>query len=594
MFLYYAHAALCLLLALGLTWQSRRTGRGRRRLVRLVAGLLAALALWFTAYPPQYRVTTTAGAAILLTPGYEPDSVRALRRRFASAPIFRYRPLNYPGGDTLALTSLSALNSRVPNLNTLHIVGAGLPTSDLPALPSTVRVVTHPTASANQFASAAWNRRVALGQALRIEGRFTGQGTDPIWVRLSAAGSSRDSVRLPASGGRFALRYVPRRTGRLLARLEARSGRTRVASEPVPVEVQPARPLRVLILAGTPSFELNLLKNHLAERGHQVALRLRLSPGLQQTEVQNRSRIVLGSLSAATWRGFDVAIADADGLNALSASEARLLTAATAEGLGVLLVGTTELPRPLPGRTDFALQATSTTLAERPQPIRWPEGSASTVLPALLRSTPRTRALISGPTRGSAAAAARRTGWGTVVVATPASTYQWLLSGATARYDSYWTTLLSTAARPLEPAAYWTTPLWPRLHEPQVLRLTAAQAPRRAGGRVETPAAGVVGLPLRQSPAQPDVWEGRFWPAAPGWHRAVAPGQDTAAFYVFNATEWPGPLQAQQLRALQQLPDPDAASPAHAAVRWETWIPATWFFALFVLAAGWLWLDEKR
>ncbi|GAB3827556.1 hypothetical protein [Hymenobacter jeollabukensis] len=594
LFLYLAHAALCVALAVGLTWQAWRHATGPRRAGRLVAGWLAAAALWLSVYPLQHRVASAeAGAAIVLTPGYFLDSVRNLRRRLGPLPLLRYRPATQPGGDTQALTSLPSLRTRYPDLRRLHVLGTGLPVADVPALPAGVELVSHPATAGPQFTAAAWNQQLLLGETLRLEGHFRGAGSQPVWVRLSAAGRPLDSVRLPAAGGSFTVRYQPRYVGQQLIRLEARQGRALLAAEPVPLQVLPARRLRVLILAGTPSFELNLLKNHLARRGQQVALRLRLSRGLLQSETQNQPATDVATLTPALLRCFDAVVTDADGLNGLTTTEAQALAAAAVDGLGVVLIGTTELPRSLPGRADFVLQPRPATQAEQPQAISWEDNRATAALPAVLRPTPNTRTVIAGPTATAVAVASRRTGWGTVLVSTPASTYPWLLSGATARYDSYWRTVLGAAARPLEPAARWQLPRWPRPDEPQLVQLTTHQRQLRPSAIITDGAGLTASAALRQLPTQSDVWQGTYWPARAGWHTVAAPGQDTAALYVVGPADWQGPLRAQRAAAAAGR-NAAAVSAAALVTHTEPWVPAGWFFALFVVAAGWLWLDEKR
>lgn len=594
--LYFAHAALCLLLAAGLAWQAWSYGPGRRRWLRLLAGLLAAAALWCCAYPPQRPATATGpAAALLLTPGYSSDSVRALRRRLGPVPVLRYRPAARPGGDTVVLLSVDDLTSRFPAVREVHLLGSGLPVADWAAWPGTIRPVAHPAPVTPQFTTADWGRQLPLGQSLQVAGRFAGSGSAPAWVRLLVSGRPVDSIRLPGAGGPFVLRYRPRRLGRQLLRLEARRGGTLLAAEPVPLQVLPPRRLRVLLLGGSPSFELNLLKNHLTTRGHQVALRLRLSPGLLQTEAQNQATADLSRLTPALCARYDALVADADALNALAPTEARTLAAAAADGLGVLLIGATELPRGLPGRTDFALQTRPGPQTGQLQLIRWAEDQGTADLPTTLRATPALRPLVTGPS-AAPVAASRRTGWGTVLVSTPLSTYQWLLSGATTRYDSYWSTLLSAAARPLSPRPQWQPPLWPRPDEPQALQLTASapRPPRAQVGAEEQPRP--VQLALRQLPGQAGEWQGTFWPVQPGWHRVVAPGLDTAAFYVFGSADWRGPLQTQRLAAVGSAgAGRNEALPVVSTQPTQVpWLPVGWFFALFVAAAASLWLDEKR
>lgn len=589
----YLLVGLCALLALGLAWQAWRGYTGPRRVGRLLAGLLAAAALWFSVYPPQHRVVTPrAPAAILLTDGYSPDSVRVLRRRLGPVPLLRYRPLTLTRGDTLAINSLPSLPIRFPGLQRLHVFGYGLPAADAAALPAHVLLTAHQRTPSAGFTAAEWNQQLPLGEPLRLEGRWQGTGTAPVWVRLRAAGRTVDSARLPAAGGSFALRYQPRYVGRQLLRLEARQARALLVAEPVPVQVRPVRRLRVLLLAGSPSFELNLLKNHLASQGHQVALRLRLSPGLLQTDAQNQPPPDLARLTPATLRRFDAVVADADGLRALPTSEAQSLAAAAAEGLGVLLIGATELPRTLPGHAAFSLQPRSAPQAELPQPIRWAANQATAVLPTVLRATPNVRPLVTGP-QAAVVAASYRVGWGSVGVATPASTYQWLLSGATARYASYWHGLLGAVGRPLEPAARWTAPRWPRPDEPQLLLLATPRPPARLQATVSGSGDTTL-LPLRQDPAQAELWQATYWPQRAGWHRVVAPRLDTSYFYVFGPKDWLGPLRAQRLRAAGRRIAPPLSATAASATHTEFWLPAGWFVTLFVAAVGGLWLDEKR
>jgi hypothetical protein len=588
--LFYAHAVLCLLLAVGISWQSWRFARGWRRVGRCLAGWVAAAALWLSAYPPQpARSPARSSAALLLTTGYSPDTVRALRRQLGAVPILRYQPAVRPGGDTLGLASLADLPVRFPGLRHLHVLGVGVPVADLAALPASVAVLAHAGPARPGFVSGQWNRQLTLGDPLHLSGAFTPAGNGAVWIRLLANGAPRDSVRLPTGKGSFTLRYRPRHPGRLLARLEARQGRTVLATEPVPVTVKPARRLRVLMLASSPSFELNLLKNHLAERGHQVTMRLDISRGLVQTLAPSRPTTDLRRLTPALLAAVDVLIADPDALTALSPAEAQVLGQAATNGLGLVLTGADALPRTLPSRPDFALQALATAAAERPQVIRWPAGQAAIALPATLRPTPRTRLLVTAPAAG--AAATRRVGWGRVVVATPTSTFQWLLSGATATYDGYWSTLLGAAARPLEPAARWQHPQWPRPDEPQLLQLAGSGLPR-ATTWVSDLVSAPVSLPLRQHPLRPGTWQATYWPAVAGWHRVMAPGQDSTDFYVFEAGAWQLPLRAQRMAAL--LPTPRASLQPAANKRSPDWPGAGWYFALFVLAAGALWLDDKR
>ncbi|UYZ58548.1 hypothetical protein [Hymenobacter latericus] len=588
--LSYAHLLLCLLLAGLLVWQALRYS-GWRRIARLAAGLVAAAALWFSAFPPQRAVTVAApDAAIVLTERYQPDSLQRLLRALGPVPVLRYGT-GSPAADTASLSSLAALPEAYPQVRQLHVLGVGLPAADLPALPASVTLLPH-AYRASGFKTGNWPHKLVLGTPLRVEGSFSHLGSGPVWVRLEAAGAVRDSVQLKAGSGAFALSYTPRGTGRLLARLSARQGGSMLAAEPVPTQVEAARPLRVLLLAGSPSFEFNLLKTRLGEQGHRVAMRVNVGRGLQQTGYINHAQVALGQLTGPLLAAHDVLVADADALNALSGAEARALGAAAGNGLGVVLLAPAELPRSLPGRAQFALQSRPAAVAERPQQLYWPMGSGQTLLPALLRPSARLQALVTAARPTEVVAAAQRVGWGTVVVSTASNTYRWQLAGTPATYDGYWSRLLTAAARPTEMSAEWAAAPWPQPHHPAELQLTTYAAPRPARTRVLDAEGKAVQLALGQHPGRPGVWQGSYWPSGTGWHTVEAQGQAAGAFFVYNSHDWLAPQAADRYAAAQQW-RAGAASSSLPLERHESW-PAGWFFGLFLVAAAFLWLDEKR
>ncbi|WP_022824335.1 hypothetical protein [Hymenobacter norwichensis] len=591
--IYYVLLAGCVLLALGLALAAWRRPDARRRSARLLAGILAAAGLWLTAYPPERSVAEPQAEAILLTTHYQPDTLRALLARFgARTRIWRYAPATYSAtlNDTPIVASLTTLREQMPALRRLHVLGQGVPAATLPALDS-VRLVRHGGSAFTGFRAAHWNRQLELGKSLVVEGYFAGRETKPTWVRLQVAGTPRDSVRLPSGQGRFQLRYVPRAVGRLVATVSGRQNGRELVTEPVPAEVLPTRPLRVLLLAATPSFELKFLKNYLAARQHAVAWRVGISRGLTQTEFSNQSATDISRLTPALLVRYDVLIAEAGVLAALPGAEAQALRAAQRNGnIGlVVLADVASLPATVPGRTTLRLVAQSGAAAARPQRLAWPEAPAATALvPTTLALSGTARPLVTLTGATQAVVASQRSGAGNVVVSALLETYPWLLQNATATYSSYWSCLLTAAAPPLTPAASWLiTEPWPRPHLPVVLRRTG-NFPNKS----PTIAAAVpTQLPLQQDATLPEWSTATYWPTATGWHQVQATGQPAQWLYVFGEKDWLGPETQRWEQATQPwLVGTNQALPA--LMRNEPW-PVAWFFVLFVLAAGFLWLEEK-
>ncbi|RPD46214.1 hypothetical protein DNI29_14510 [Hymenobacter sediminis] len=582
--------AFCLLLAVVLTVAAWRRPDHRRRLLRLGAGWAAVVGLWLAAFPPvRTQEQPAIQTAVLLTDGYSPDTLRQLLRQSApGTPVWRYAA---SAPDTQTVSNLPALRQRLPLLRTLHVVGQGLPPTDAAALCG-LRVLAHSTLPRAGFRSAAWPRQPELGQPWAVEGAFGGNQT-PAWVSLRAAGASRDSVRVPAGGGPFRLQFSPKAEGRAVYTLVARSAEQVLTQEPVPLEVRPTRPVRVLLLAAAPSFEMRFLKNFLASHQHAVATRTGISRGLTQTEFLNvPTPPDLSKLTPALLTRFELVVADAGSLAALTGSEAGALTQAVRAGnCGVLLLADAPtLPRSLPGAGSFQLVARPAA-ATTPQLLSWPNAPSrlTAQLPATLRPTAEMRPVVLAANQ-QPAVATRRIGLGQVAVTTLTETFPWVLQGQAAAYAAYWSHLLTELVPALNasPSIQLKT-AWPRPNTPVMVQVTGASA-TKLSLREGTAAVQVA---LRQDALVPEWATAPYWPTTSGWHEAQA-GAARQWFYVFKNTEWRGPAQQEWLQTATTLASdaklaPEATATFTTQTAWQRW----WGFLVFILGAGLLWLEEK-
>ncbi|MBF9144123.1 hypothetical protein [Hymenobacter properus] len=587
---YFVLLAFCVLLGLGLValaWRGRR-----RRVPRALAGAAAAAGLWFSAFPPLRQVPSARGQAILLTENYSPDTLRQLLRRLGpGTPVWAYG--GTPAAGARPLGSLLALAEQRPALQGLHLLGQGLPAAELPLL-GTVPIKWHQPVARAMLNTAFWNAQLTLGEPLRVEcSAFLPKGAAPAWVCLRAAGTVRDSVRVPAGGGAFRLRYQPKTTGLAVYELLLRQAGRVLATESVPVEITVPQLPSVLLLAATPSFEFKYLKNYLAEAHYPVALRTSVSRGLVQTDFVNQPSAPLDRLTPALLARYTMVVADAATMAALTPAEAGTLQAAIRGGrLGlVVLADAAPLPRAVPGRADFAAQPRAAAQSSA-QLLRWPDAPAEAraPLPTQLRTAPELNSLVTGP-KQVVAAARRRVGLGFVVVSAVPETFQWGLQGRGQVYSSFWNRLLTAAQPPAVPQAAWRAGTrWPRPGQPLTLHLTAAFPETQP--TVRALAGGPpVRLALSQDTRLPEWSTGQFWPQAAGWHQVDGPGRTTHRFYVYPAGAWAGPEQQERQAALAQRASvASGTSPATTVA--QPW-PAGWFFALFLLAAGYLWLEEK-
>lgn len=551
--------------------------------------------MWLAAYPPQRSVPLAPAAGILLTEGYSPDTLRQLRQRFGvGTPVWSYGVPTPVGGRPLG--SLLVLAERRPALSQLHVLGRGVPAVDLAAL-GQIPLRVHAAPAFGGFREAQWSPSLRLGQLLEVAGVVAlPAGSVPAWVSLHLAGAGHDSLRLPATGGTFRLCGLPKAAGLLQARLVLRQAGRVVATEPVPLEVKPTEKPAVLLLSAAPSFEFKFLKNSLAAQGRAVALRITVSRGLVQTEFLNQPARPLDHLTPALLRHYPLVVADAATLAALPIAESQALRAVIRAGqLGlVVLAEATPLPAATPARADFRVLAQPATGAASSQLLAWPGAPAGlrAPLPARLRPGVALRPLAIGP-GGALAAAGRRVGLGTVVVSTVAETFRWALGGQEVGYAAFWGRLLDAATPPPTPAATWQLATrWPRPQYPLVLRLAGALPPAAALPTVRPLASGpATALALAQDTRLPEWRTAQYWPGVAGWHQVRGPGSARYTFFVFDSAAWRGPELAARAQALARRAAPIAALAAAGTTR-QPW-PAGWFFGLFLLAAGFLWLEEK-
>jgi hypothetical protein len=120
-----------------------------------------------------------------------------------------------------------------------------------------------------------------------------------------------------------------------------------------------------------------------------------------------------------------------------------------------------------------------------------------------------------------------------------------------------------------------------------------APAPEAALPTVHPLAGGpAVQVALAQDTRLPEWSTAQYWPQAAGWHQISGPGRAAYNFFVFDSAAWRGPELAERQQAMTQLtaaPTPSFQPSDHVSQPW----PAGWFFGLFLLAAGFLWLEEK-
>jgi hypothetical protein len=165
--------------------------------------------------------------------------------------------------------------------------------------------------------------------------------------------------------------------------------------------------------------------------------------------------------------------------------------------------------------------------------------------------------------------------------------YAYLLRGDSLAYASLWMPVLEGTMR--EALSDFTIellsdqPLY--AGEPVDFQITAK-------GDVGTVFVDSLPVPLRESPYLDGVWYGRSWPSAVGWHR-IEVGTARLDFYAFPDGTWPSVRKVQiQQHTFRAINGEGVTLAAEPLILSEP-ISRLCFYALFLLAAGFLWLAPK-
>ncbi|MBD1397324.1 hypothetical protein H9Q13_09120 [Pontibacter sp. JH31] len=592
---------LAILSVLLLGWLAWRRPDRRRLAWRLLASAVAGISLVLILFPPTFQRALDPSIAILLTEGYEVDSLDILLDRLEPRPLIYTYQTN--SSKAVAIPDLYTFRLENPQVQTVHVLGFGLAEQELQALQNTT-LVPHLSRMPAGIASITWPEAITLGEPITVAGQYTQTPDKETTLYLQAFGQARDSITLKETGRHpFQLRYTPKQEGSYTYTLIEKSGNKTDTLGLVPVQVYPAAKPAVLLVSSFPLFEFKFLKNHLGQLQHKVALRSTVSKGMHQREWLNMPHTDLGRISARLLQQFDVVITEPQALQELSSIERTALQrSVTEDGLGVLTIAGEQLGN---RTTAFFTNFQSKRLSQqdtRNARARWTNGTTATAIPAspfTLVSSEAVTGLIEEQ-GNNLLAAGRRAGWGTVALSVVPQTFSWQLEGKQSTYASYWAHLLSSVAKREVQEKFWqlAKPQVPQLHQPATLKLTdytwreASSVPeatiRHLTDTTQT------GIALQQSIFQPEMHEGTFWPRRLGWHVVEAEGVKPFYFLVQDSTAWTHQaIQGKRDATLQFATQQRSPNSKNTTAYTEEQVPVVWFFLLFVLSSGFLWLEEK-
>ncbi|WP_127019450.1 hypothetical protein [Flagellimonas beolgyonensis] len=545
--------------------------KGERRFwIKLAIGFIGLVALALLVLKPAVPQMVSGKKSIILTEGYRQAQLDSLTKLYKRISIESYQP--------------GKLFSKINPNDTLFVLGYGLEPFDF-WLVEQNKVDFLGAEPLVGWTAIHYKPVIELGDILSLQTEYT-QSKEGHWALLyDNGGNALDSVEFSGETlQKLTFKVEPKASGRFEFALVEKDAQGEVISqEPIPFQVLEPDPLQVLIINTFPTFETKYLKNFLAENGHGVVVRSQLTKGRYKFEYFNTEAVPVYQLSENELQSFDLVIIDADSYLELNKNSREALDKNVKdEGLGLYVQPSGPLfnqaGRKFPlsferdGVQELRIEGTQQTLEKFPfrlkeeilvEPIQWDAAMVG---------------------------ALARQGMGKVGTILLQDSYQLILDGKQEMYSALWSTIVDAMAKTKVVGTAWETKTpFPSVDQPfQFILKTDRLEPEVSSGR------GTV--PLLQDLQIPTHWKGTTYPTTAGWN-ALAMAQDSLPafyYYVFQKDS----RKAEHQKWVQQLNQRQFGKMGTKAdtrdlVKKRAPLNSIWFFIVFLLCMGWLWLEPK-
>lgn len=567
-----------------------------RLAARLIASLLAVISLLAMAYPfKDNNKSNPQKKHLVLTPGFIHDSVdNFIRKNNGAVMVYSdEHSTEQRRYNEQLITNWKAFAANHAT-DTPHVFGNGFSNETL-ALLAPHPIVFHASPATPAITAIYWKQTLETGAQLQLQGHYNNTSNKNIQLVLQAFGVGKDSVVIDAGTQQpFQLHTIPVHTGRAVYTLIATAGTDTLQQEPVPVDVQPTTPLRLLIISASPDFDNTYLKNHLSQKNYQVTITTTISNNKTDKQFLNMPLQQGGvRLSGSYLNKFDVLITDQQTLQLLGGSALLAIRLAVQDkGLGLIIK--TDAQKSGPAFYSRYFQATA--LPAGRQPVLQLLGNAADSNKYQLKVTnPVAISYVKGAqiilqdAQSNIYALAALYGSGKIIGITLQNTYSMALAGNQAAYQQLWWMLLSKAAKKINPEAGWRLhPFTPFQHYPVHMELDKSEL-----ATPHLPAANAT-VYFKQDALMPFTWHGVYWPQQPGWQ--PWPGEDSLQqWYVYQRGNWQSLINHSNRTATTQYAalHPVNFSTAKPVAGGFTVNRQLYLLIIFFSCCVFLWVEQK-
>ena len=592
--LNYIISFLCICLLAFMLYKEFIRVKKVRLVFRILASVLAVLAMVFLWFPLKYTSTQAIkqNELVLITDGANSDSIKkekAVLYTTDSSVLTEFKSLKIN-----FLPSLTYHLAAQKSINSIKILGYGLSDIEIKKLKSYSLSFLKPTLP-NGLQICNWSNEIFSGEDLIVEGTYKNATSKKIKLVLKGLGTHLDSVTIePNISQKFNLKAKPKQSGKSVYQLLAVNGKDTLQNENLAFKVQDKHPLRFLILAATPDFEYKFLKNWLFEKSYAVVFRSQISKNIYSLDYLNTPKIELKQITSQNLKAFDVLIADDAALASLSNSEiASIQNQISDNGLG-LVIRSTDGKSLSRFSSDFVyselLNKKSDAVNLKLSKDNFVFSPLQTELDFYVKENTYLQTLITDESK-HVLVVKKLSGGGKIILSKVSSTFQWMLKGKTNDYSKFWSGLLSEVAKPKEKKFEAT--IYPILaSQGDLITINLSQ-----NGN-QTPQLDIdkVNLKPLQNKVLSNLFQASYFPKRDGWHSLNINKNDSSDFYVYKPKAWQVIKQINKVNntaAFVDFQNQKRYSDKPISKQEEKEFSKWWFLILFLASAGYLWFEER-
>ncbi|TJY37088.1 hypothetical protein [Pontimicrobium aquaticum] len=552
-------------------WKERVKLKKRRFYINSTISLLALASLALIALKPTIENSGKSFKAVILTSGFMDTQLDSLKKAYKKLKVY-----NYEENQTLIP------QNEIPE--TAFILGNGLQHYDLWQLDSvnTIYIGGNTPKGISKF-------NYVANKTVRNDMLFNGKYNQPTkghkLLLEDSAGRVLDSITLTnETSQEFQLSTTLKVEGTFVYQLvEKDSVDNVIKKEPLPLTVKEQQLLNILIINATPSFETKYLKNYLAEAGHNVLVRSRLTKDRYKYEYFNMDNKPTVRFTQEQLKPFDVVIIDVLSINGLTKNERNAFEASIKEyGLGMFIQSEVSLFNSRSRWYSFNFISNSKNNAS----LEISPKNTISKYPFVFKNDIAIESILND--NSNIVSGYKRLGIGRIGTSVLQNTYELQLKGEIDVYKQLWAKTIESISKKETPSIEWNSKSkLAYINEPFSFELRTTNN----NPLIETTS---YQIPIKRSIDIKDLWTGITYPKNEGWNTLKTQQDTTKVFqyYAINNSQW------QTLKAVSTITSNKKHFRTNKlnTVKSNTansTINPLWFFMVFVLSIGYLWLEPK-